>query len=168
MRPGLALAALVLLSGSAGAERRHSGIALPFPELLHPQQKPMFPEGFVFVQNLPATPVSDEPRINRPDEVGGRIARCWMAPGSQAGKNVSVTVRMSFRADGSVLGEPLITYVSAPAGSAAREDIIKSVRQAIAACAPLPFTAALGSAIAGRLFAIRFVSQPQKQKETPA
>ena len=167
MRPGHALAALVLLSGGAGAEHRNRGIPLPYPELLHPQPPLRLPEGFVIVQNLPATP-SDSARINHPDEVGARIARCWSPPGSQAGKNISVTVRMSFRADGSVLGEPMITYASAPKGSAARADIVKSVRDAIAACAPLPFTAALGSAIAGRLFAIRFVSQPQKQKETPA
>ena len=77
-------------------------------------------------------------------------------------------MRMSFRVDGSLIGPPMFSYVNAPPGSAMREDVTASILQAISNCTPLPFTAALGSAIAGRLFTIRFVSNPKPdRKETP-
>ena len=106
--------------------------------------------------------------INRQDEIAAQLAKCWLVPGSQRGKRFMATARMSFRADGALLGQPLITYVNAPAGSAMRADITTSVNAALAACTPLPFTAALGSAIAGRMIVIRFISNPANpHKETP-
>ena len=106
--------------------------------------------------------------INRQDEIAAQFNSCWLVPGSQSGKSIMATARMSFRADGALLGQPLITYVNAPAGSAMRADIAASVKAALAACTPLPFTAALGSAIAGRMIVIRFISNPANpHKETP-
>ena len=106
--------------------------------------------------------------ISRQDEIAAQIARCWLAPGSQRGKRIIATARMSFRADGALLGQPLITYINAPPGSAMRADIAASVNAAVAACTPLPFTAALGSAIAGRMIVIRFIANPATPpKETP-
>ena len=116
-----------------------------------------------------AQPAPVEPAlINRQDEIAVRLAKCWLVPGSQSSKRIMATARMSFRADGALLGQPLITYVNAPAGSAMRADIAASVKAALSACTPLPFTAALGSAIAGRMIVIRFISNPATTlKETP-
>ena len=106
--------------------------------------------------------------INRQDEIAAQLAKCWLVPGSQSGKKVSASVRVSFRADGALLGPPLITYINAPAGSAMRADIAASVKKALAFCTPLPFTAAFGSAIAGRMIILRFISNPEiSPKETP-
>ena len=69
-------------------------------------------------------------------------------------------MRLSFSRTGAVIGEPRITYISAPAHAGLREKITISVLAAIRACTPLPFTPALGEAIAGRMFAIRLNSLP--------
>ena len=106
--------------------------------------------------------------IDRPGDIAGQVAKCWLVPGSQRGRKVEASVRVSFRADGALLGPPLITYINAPAGSAMRADIATSIKKALAFCTPLPFTAALGSAIAGRMIVLRFISNPEiSPKETP-
>lgn len=161
-----ALAAAGMTAAPGQARQRH-GVPLPFPEILHPDQQPMLPEGFSLTQPLPAADAGSGP-INLPRAIPARLARCWSAPGSQAGKALAATVRMSFRVDGSLIGPVMFSYVNAPPGSVMREDVTSSIRDAINGCTPLPFTAGLGSAIAGRLFTIRFVSNPKPdRKETP-
>ena len=69
-------------------------------------------------------------------------------------------MRLSFSRSGTVIGEPRVTYIRAPAQAGLREKIVSSVLAAVKACTPLPFTPALGAAIAGRMFAIRLNSLP--------
>ncbi len=73
---------------------------------------------------------------------------------------IEVTVRLSFSRAGAVIGEPRVTYVHSPATVGLREKIAASVLAAIKTCTPLPFTPALGAAIAGRMFSIRFRTLP--------
>ena len=99
--------------------------------------------------------------IDRPGDIAGQVAKCWLVPGSQGGRKIEASVRLSFRADGALLGPPLFTYVNAAPGSAMRADVQASIRVALAACTPVPFTAALGRAMAGRMIVIRFISNPK-------
>ena len=164
----LALSLALSATTVGGAVARQHGIPLPFPEILHPDDDPSLPEGFQLTQILPPAAKSPKGLINLPREVAQKIADCWTTPGSLVGKKVEATIKISFRADGTPLGPPVFTYVSAQLGSAARVDIIHSVEEAVRACSPVPFTAALGSAIAGRLFLIRFVANPDAHpRETP-
>ena len=96
--------------------------------------------------------------INLPSQIGERLARCWQAPRIEPPQIIEVTVRLSFSRTGAVIGEPRVTYIRAPIEM--RERIANSIFRAIKACTPLPFTPALGAAIAGRMFAIRFNSLP--------
>jgi hypothetical protein len=102
--------------------------------------------------------------LNLPGEIGGRIAQCWKAPRTETAQIVEVTVRLSFTRAGAVIGEPRVVYVRAPAEPGVRERIVDSVLAAVKACTPLPFTPALGAAIAGRMLAIRFRSLPGAPK----
>ncbi len=107
------------------------------------------PEAFAQAQ---ATP------LNLPSQIGGRIAQCWKAPPIEPGQAVEVTVRLRFSSAGVVTGEPRVVYIRPPAGPDLREKIAASILAAVRACTPLPFTPALGAAIAGRMLAIRFRS----------
>jgi len=102
----------------------------------------------------------DEAPINLPAEIGERISQCWHVPRTDPQQIIEVTVRLSFSRTGAVIGEPRISYVRAPVQAALKEHIAKSILAAIKACTPLPFTPALGAAIAGRVLAIRFNSLP--------
>ena len=98
--------------------------------------------------------------INLPNEIGSYIAKCWQAPSTDPPSIIEVTVRLSFSRSGAVIGQPRVTYIRAPAQAGLREKIAMSVLAAIKACTPLPFTPALGQAIAGRMFALRLHSLP--------
>ena len=171
MGRGFAAAVLVIglaLPQAGLAQHRHRGIPLPYPELLHPAPWPSLPEGFALRQDLPAAPLPAGQRLNLPREISRKIAENWLPPGSQEGRTMVATVRLSFRVDGSVIGEPMFTYVNAASGSAARADIEASLRDAIRRSNPLPFTAGLGNAIAGRVITIRFGAGRGKPHEIPA
>ncbi len=98
---------------------------------------------------------SMQPRgaIDRPRTVAERLAACWEPPS----RGVEVTVRVAFHRNGTLIGEPRVTYVNSGAG-ADRVIVTRSMEKALARCLPLRFTADLGSAIAGRPFAIRFIA----------
>ena len=88
-------------------------------------------------------------------DIGRSIEACWNPP--QAGDQV--TVRLSFRRDGSIFGRPFVTYRKSLAGKAdASARLAASIADAITRCAPLPFTNRLGAAVAGHVFLIRFIA----------
>lgn len=91
--------------------------------------------------------------LSRPRQVGEHLAACWEPPafGSE------VSVRVSFDRSGEVIGPPRVTYVKTGQG-VERATVVRSAERAFARCLPLRFTADLGSAIAGRPFAFRFIA----------
>ncbi len=103
---------------------------------------------------LAAALVSSPAALNRPGEIGPAIAACWRAPDL----GDEVTLRLSFRRDGSLFGRPRMTYVKAVGGADGEAALATSIFAALQACCPLRFTPALGAAIAGRTFLIRFVA----------
>ena len=106
-------------------------------------------------------------QINTLNELGAALRACWTPPSldrSRAGMHV--TVQMSFRRNGELFGKPKITFES----SGASDDERLAYRIAVAAmlkrCASLPFTDALGNAVAGRPFTMRLVDDRKlKQAE---
>ncbi len=108
----------------------------------------------------PAVAAPPEGVDNVPGDVARSMVACWHAPH----EGDEVTLRMSFRRDGSVFGKPRITYMKAAGGPDGQADLANSITQAIAACSPLRFTPSLGAAIAGRVFLIRFVAPRRERK----
>ncbi len=127
-----------------------------------PAEEPPYPHGFALTVPVPPRPqpVAARNAINRYTEVAEAIGRCW-DPSAAVGNRHwgAITVRVSFKRDGSVYGVPRITYVDPLADKSAAADLRASLLQALARCAPLPFTPALGSAIAGEVFTIRFIQK---------
>ncbi len=127
----------------------------PYPDALYPDQSLPFPEGFTL--NAQAGAVTTGRDIQRPGDVGRAIQSCWNAP--RLDKRQEITIRLSFNRAGSVIGEPRITYAGGSELNEGEKGRLRaSILKAVVDCAPLRFTPALASAIAGRPFAIRFVA----------
>jgi hypothetical protein len=104
-------------------------------------------------------------QVDNIKEAFARLRRCWQPPSaSQANPNVEITVIVSFRRDGTILGNPKITYESEQATDNDRLMYRIAVMETLQRCTPMPFTEAMGGAVAGRPFAVRFVP---KRKPPP-
>jgi hypothetical protein len=95
-----------------------------------------------------------QPLITRVHGIATGIAACWRP----AHNDDQVTVRLSFTQDGAVIGDPRIVFVQSSGGRADDAALANSMIAAVRECTPLHFSARLGSAIAGVVLAIRFVS----------
>jgi hypothetical protein len=91
-------------------------------------------------------------------ELGAALRACWIPPPlDQARAGMQITVQMSFRRNGELFGRPRITFETAGASDDERLAYRIAVARMLQRCASLPFTEALGNAVAGRPFTIRFI-----------
>lgn len=125
-----------------------------------PEEAPVevgpLPHGFVLTVKVgPGTRTSTPASISRYRDVATALGACWTPPSLDWG---SATLRVAFRRDGTVYGLPRIPYVDAGTDDA-RRSIVRSLTAALESCTPLPFSRSLGDAIAGEIFAIRFINQ---------
>jgi hypothetical protein len=96
-------------------------------------------------------------RIERIRDVFPAIRSCWRLPKGAGLSGQQLTVRLSFKRSGELLGRPRITYAALSGDAEAQRRFAASVLAAFETCLPLPFSPALGAAIAGRPFTFRFV-----------
>ena len=103
-------------------------------------------------------------------EIFAKLYSCWQAPPASRANPMDITVVVSFNREGAILGQPKITYESANAGDNDRIAYRIAVMETLQRCAPLPFTEALGGAVAGRPLAVTFRSRkrPPKPEEKRA
>ena len=95
-----------------------------------------------------------------------KLHGCWKPPPLSQANPMDITVLVSFNREGRILGHPRITYESEHAGDNDRLQYRIAVMQALQRCTPLPFTEALGGAIAGRPFAVPFRTRKSTPKPT--
>ena len=105
--------------------------------------------------------------LNTLKDIGTALQGCWVPPPmDQSRPGMQITVLMSFRRNGELFGQPRITFESAGASDDERLAYRIAVAQTLQRCAPLPFTEALGNAVAGRPFTMRFIDDRKlKQAE---
>ena len=70
-----------------------------------------------------------------------------------------MTVGITLKRDGTIFGQPSITYSKLTGDADAQKRFVASVLASLAACTPVAITDALGGAIAGRRIFIRFESK---------
>jgi hypothetical protein len=121
---------------------------------------------------LAAAPaVGQEAKIDTLKQLFAALGRCWQSPAlAQGSTGMQITVLVSFRRDGSIIGKPKITFESPEASDADRLAYRVAVMETLQRCTPLPFTEGLAGAMAGRPITMRFDdrrNQP-KQKEKQA
>jgi hypothetical protein len=91
-------------------------------------------------------------------EMFDALRDCWVPPPQDEERpGMQMSVRLSFKRSGELFGTPRVTYTSPDAPPEARNVYHDAITAAIDRCTPLPFTAGLGGALAGRPIAIRFV-----------
>jgi hypothetical protein len=99
-------------------------------------------------------------QLARYRQVADTLAQCWRPPAEFDGRPWGqVTLRVSFKRDGTVNGMPLIPHVPEGLTQAARSDLRQSLMTALRRCTPLNLSPSLGGAIAGQIFALRFIEQ---------
>jgi hypothetical protein len=107
-------------------------------------------------------------RLDTIRDVFAKLHSCWKPPPASRANPIDITVVVSFNRDGAIIGRPKITHESEQASDSDRLIYRVAVMEALQRCTPLPFTEALGGAIAGRPLAIPFRSRnrpPPKPRE---
>jgi hypothetical protein len=96
--------------------------------------------------------------LNTIADVFAALEACWVPPAlAQARAGMQITVLLSFKRNGEILGPPRITYETREASEDERLSYRTAMAQALRRCMPLPFTDALGNALAGRPLTVRFI-----------
>uniref|UniRef100_Q07MX9 TonB C-terminal domain-containing protein n=1 Tax=Rhodopseudomonas palustris (strain BisA53) TaxID=316055 RepID=Q07MX9_RHOP5 len=115
---------------------------------------------------LTAAPaIGQEARIDTLKELFATLGRCWRAPAlAQGSAGMQITVLVSFRRDGSILGKPKVTFESADASDSDRLAYRVAVMETLQRCTPLPFTEGLAGAMAGRPITMRFDDRRNQPK----
>ncbi len=108
---------------------------------------------------------NQRPAINTLREVYSTLRACWSPPplAEQRGR-LELSVRLSFRGNGEILGEPFISFETPNMSEEERRAYRISVARALQKCTPLRFGKGLRGAIAGRPINLRFVEERPKQE----
>lgn len=106
---------------------------------------------------LAQTQPTTTPTLNTIQDVGRALGACWVPPPLDKSRSgTQITILITFSRTGQVMGEPRFTYITPGLPQEIRAAYQRSVADAVARCSPLPFTPALGAAVAGRPFAMRY------------
>jgi hypothetical protein len=104
------------------------------------------------------TGADGEHKLDTIHDVFDALRACWVPPPQdEARAGMQMSVRLSFKRSGQMIGAPRVTYASPDAPPAARNIYHDAIMAALERCTPLPFTSGLGGALAGRPIAIRYV-----------
>jgi hypothetical protein len=86
------------------------------------------------------------------------LRRCWVPPErDRAHPGTQLSVRLSFKRNGEMFGQPRLTYMTPGTSSDVRQVYWDAISESLRRCVPLHFSTALGGALAGRPIAVRFV-----------
>lgn len=108
--------------------------------------------------DAPAGNPDREHQLNTIREMYAALRACWVPPPQdEARPGMQMSVRLSFKRNGEMIGAPRTTYVSPDAPPEARNLYHDAILAALDRCTPLRFSAGLGGALAGRPLAIRYV-----------
>jgi hypothetical protein len=103
---------------------------------------------------------AEDRKLDTIREMFAALRGCWQPPPKdEARHGMEYTVRFAFKRDGDIVAPPRMTYASHDAPAEVRDKYRASIDAALKRCTPLPFTDAMGGAVAGRPIAIRFVDE---------
>jgi hypothetical protein len=106
---------------------------------------------------------SDHP-IDTIRDMFAALRACWQPPAAdEAHAGMQMSVRFAFNRTGGIIGEPRATYTTPGVDDDTRQAYRRAIMRTLERCTPLPFSAGMGGAIAGRPIAIRFVDNRNQQ-----
>jgi hypothetical protein len=89
--------------------------------------------------------------INTFTDLEAALLACWVPPpAEQSRPGMKITVLMSFNRNGLLFGQPRIAFQSTGTSETERWPYRVAVAEMLKRCASLPFTEALGNAVAGQ------------------
>lgn len=109
-----------------------------------------------------------EHKLNTIREMFDALRVCWVPPpASEAREGMQMSVRLSFKRTGEIIGAPRVTYTTPNTPREIRDTYYHAITAALERCTPLPFTNGMGGAVAGRPIAIRYVDNRTLEAEHP-
>ncbi len=94
------------------------------------------------------------------------LQRCWRPPPiDRAFAGMRVTVRLSLKSNGDLVGQPRITFITPIAPRATADLYRQAALSSIEQCLPLPVSSTLGLAVAGRPLTFQFIDARQKTRQ---
>ena len=105
-------------------------------------------------------------------EPASSLAEFWRAlkecsngdPALPEAAGSELTILFTIKRDGSLQGQPRITYSRLVGARATQQAFVAETLGALAGCFPLPITAGLGGALAGRPIRWRIVNRPRERR----
>ena len=111
-----------------------------------------------------AEPAVPKGELNTLADVRLALRTCWQwPPASEARSGMELTVRLSFKRNGEILGAR-ITYQSENVSAEERALYHGALLAALGRCSPMPLSASLGGAIAGRPMTFHIHDTRQQRK----
>jgi hypothetical protein len=111
-----------------------------------------------------ADPVAPKGPLNTTADIRQALRGCWQwPPASEARSGMELTVRLSFKRSGEIFGAR-ITYQKPGVPDEERALYHGALLAALARCSPLPLSASLGEAIAGRPMTFHIHDTRQQRK----
>jgi hypothetical protein len=115
--------------------------------------------------DTPQPPDRDKP-LDRLNEIAPVLSKCLQLPPQDVARpGMQVTMRLGFSKAGTVLGPPRFTYITHEAPQGVRTAYRSAATDMLDRCQPLPLTAGLGGAIAGRPFIISIIDDRDNAKD---
>jgi hypothetical protein len=106
----------------------------------------------------PSEPLDRDHPADRINEMGPLLSQCLeLPPDAEVQPGMRVTLKLAFKRSGELLAEPRFTYVTHEAPASTKTIYRAAAIDMVKRCMPLPITAALGAAIAGRPFVIPII-----------
>jgi hypothetical protein len=142
---------------------------------------PCIPEiDYPYGENLQVTILSkpdakDAGKYEKPDhdldtisDLFAALRACWTPPpDNEARADMQLSVKLSFKRDGSLFAPPRLTYATHGVSADLRDTYLDAVTSSLDHCAPLSLTKGLGNAIAGRPIMIRYVDNRTLNAQQP-
>ena len=116
--------------------------------------------------DAPQPPDRDKP-LDHLKDIAPTLSKCLQLPPQDVARpGMQVTMRLGFSKSGKVLGTPRFTYITHEAPEGVRTAYRSAATDMLDRCQPLPLSAGLGGAIAGRPFIISIIDDRKDTKES--
>ena len=111
-----------------------------------------------------AEPATPKGPLNTMADIRKALRGCWQwPPAGESHAGMELTVRVSFKRNGEIIGAR-ITYQSQHVSDEERSVYYRALLAALSRCSPLPLSASLGEAIAGRPMTFHIQNTREQRK----
>ncbi len=141
-------------------QRYLPGIGGPFGDGVRRRTTPRQPPGVDQGLSGSVSPVTGRlsgEEVDRVAQIGPALRHCWNPPPmSGPTEGAMATVRFSLRRNGTLFGQPRVTWETRGTRPELQDAFTASIVNAVRNCTPMRLSPRFGASIAGRPFTIRF------------